>query len=97
MRPSHDPEADARPCLIGTADAGLSDTDPGFWRAGLYVLGDGTYLLAGSGGPASDFAAAPGERGKIRQLDDTEAFNWAATHLSISCVEEWFDHLIEEI
>ncbi len=84
------------PQLIGKARAPLPQEDPGWWAAGLYRTGDG-FLLAGTGGPESEFAPEPGEKGRIRELDETEAYNWAASHLSIDQVEEHFDHLTEEI
>ncbi|WP_172326716.1 hypothetical protein [Mangrovicoccus sp. HB161399] len=84
------------PQLIGKARADLPHEDPGWWAAGLYRSGDG-YLLAGAGGPDSEFAPAPGEKGCIRELDETEAYNWAASHLTIDQVEEFFDHLTQEI
>lgn len=84
------------PHLIGKARSGRPPGDPGFWAAGLYRTPSG-YLLIGAGGPASDFAPRPGEKGRITELSETEAYNWAASHLSIDTVEEHFDHLTEEI
>ncbi|WP_138465236.1 hypothetical protein [Poseidonocella sp. HB161398] len=84
------------PQLIGKARSDLPQGDPGWWAAGLYRTASG-YLLAGTGGPESEFAPAPGEKGRISELSEGDAYNWAASHLSIDQVEEYFDHLTEEI
>ncbi|MCV6614384.1 MAG: hypothetical protein OIF35_05345, partial [Cellvibrionaceae bacterium] len=68
-----------RPQLIGKAQA---NTDPGaseFWMAQLYRNADGeTYLLAGTGGSDSDFAPPdPSAKGKVIEMTETEAYNWA--------------------
>ncbi|WP_108261942.1 hypothetical protein [Mangrovicoccus ximenensis] len=84
------------PQLIGKARSAAPQDDPGWWAAGLYRTGAG-YLLAGTGGPSSSFAPEPGGKGRVRELGETEAYNWAATHLSIDQAEEFFDHLAEDI
>ncbi len=90
---------DTRPQLIGQASANLDPDAPGFWTAGLFRLPESAgYILAGSGGPESDFAPeTEEEKGRVIEMTETEAFNWAASHLTIDTVEEYFDHLIEEI
>ncbi len=90
---------DERPHLIGKATSKLAVDDPGYWTAGLYRLPDRvSFLVIGAGGPDSPFAAeTAGEEGRIVEMSQSDAFNWAASYLPLDTVEEYFDHLIEEI
>lgn len=90
---------DDAPHLIGRATSGGDPSDPTYWTAALYRLADGeTFLVAGSGGPESAFAPTPEDpKGRAIEMTESEAYNWAASHLSIDTVEEYFDHLSEEI
>jgi len=87
------------PLLIGKAHANAEPGAPEFWAAQLYRHPDGTtYLLAGTGGQDSEFAASePDAKGRVIEMTETEAYNWAASYLPIDTVEEFFDHLTEEI
>lgn len=90
---------DDAPQFIGKAKSSLPLQSPAYWQAVLYRLPDGvSFILAGAGGTESEFTPdTPEDKGRVIEMTESEAYNWAATYLSIDVVEEYFDHLSEEI
>lgn len=87
-----------RPQFIGEARAKVAPEAASYWQAALFLLPDGeSYLLAGTGGAESEFAPQGDSNGRVIAMTETEAYNWAASYLTIDTVEEYFDHLSEEI
>lgn len=79
--------------LIGQASSNLSQSDFGWWQAGLYVSPRSrVFFLAGEGGPMTRFARkAPGGGimgGKrIIRIPENDAFAWACEYLCQSDIE----------
>lgn len=85
-----------RPQIIGKAEARLDPGSALYFKAALFRLPDEDgYILAGIGGSDTEFGALGGKG--VVEMTESEAYNWAASHLPIDTVEEYFDHLTEEI
>lgn len=91
--------------LVGEASnlgSGVSSTtDFGYWSAGLYRTGKGSFFLAGEGGPMSQFGKASGGNTftfgeKIIPLSKEDALAWAEQWIAPEVIEVFFKDMLEE-
>lgn len=89
---------------VGTADAGGSVSDFGYWEANLYKTPrSGRFFLAGKGGPMTRWARRVGTGGDTRTggsgifpMEPDEALEWAEQYLSAKEIEEHFAEAVQD-